>query len=345
MHLGVGVPSGSRFGSKHTTRTAYLQDFDGVGAGESGPVDPIVGTIEAGTVVNVTHRPATATGPGSLVVELAWSELVEPIPTFQTTLANVPQAVTIDLPEVRLVRRSIVVPAVAGMAAFVGLKVAAFHVRVASIEATLPTTAPLVRRIAAGEPDAKSPRSPAAEDVTFHVGVTRVGAPEGSVFGGGDGTLALSLTLKTDLGSTASLSTTNPIFYVRDFDVEVASPAMIADPILGRAEPGFEVSVRPRRAEGGRIVVASSIRIEDLDTPLRRARVPLGAGTPVSIEFPRTHVVVESTVASFAAGESNQWTLIGPAGRADVVVVDLRLDGPGAGDPAPAPAALPVPAK
>lgn len=41
------------------------------------------------------------------------------------------------------------------------------------------------------------------------------------------------------------------------------------------------------------------------------------------------------------------WTLVGPAGRGDVVVVDLRREGPSA--PAtpstPAPAALPVPAK
>ena len=229
------------------------------------------------------------------------------------------------------------------MAAFVDLRFAAFCVRVASIDATPPTTGPLVRRIAAGESESKTSRARAGDDVTFHVGVTRVAAPKGGVVGGGAS--GLSLVLKTELGSTASLSTTNPISYIRDFDVQLASAAMIADPIVGNVEPGFEVSVRPRASADGSVVLAATVRIEDLDAPLRRVRVPLGAGAPVQIEFPRTHVVVESTVASFAAGESKTWTLIGPAGRADVVFVDLRLGGPPDPVPAPAPAALPVPAK
>lgn len=345
MHLGVGVPSGSRFGSKHTTRTAYVQDFDLRAATGGGVADPIIGTIEAGTVVNVTHRPATATGPGALVVDLAWSELVEPVPTFQTTLENVSEAVTLDLPEVRFTRRAVAVPAVAGMAAFVRFHSVAFHVRVASIETNSPTTGPLVRRVAANESGTAARRAPAGADVAFRVGVSRAAAPAGA--GSESVDAPLSVRVRTELGSAATVSMTNPVAYVRDFDVTPRAGSVIGDPVVATVEPGVSVSLRPHAGGDGRVVAAASIRVEDLDVPMRRVRLALGVGAPVTIDLPRTRVVVESTVASFEEGGANTWTLVGPAGRGDVVVVDLRREGPSA--PAtpstPAPAALPVPAK
>lgn len=317
-HLGVCVPSGSRIGAKRTVRVAYIQDFDAPTDAGPAVADPIVGTIEAGLVVHVTHRPAVGPGPGSLVVELAWSELVEPIPTFQTTLTDAEHPVTIDLPEVRLVRRSIAVPAIAGMAAFVDLSLVAFHVRVAALDSLGATSGPLVRRIDADPPH---PRATTRDTATFRAAATRSSATHPSPLERAEPVPMPVIT--TEFGSEASLAALEPVSYVQDFDVERTPGAAIANPIIATASPGIEVRVRPRRDEGARVVAMTTVRVEDL-LAMRRVRTSLGRGAPVTIELPRTRVVVETSVDSFAPGEARSWALGGPAGSDDPVRVSLQ---------------------
>ncbi len=325
QRLHLDVPSGSRCGSKRTTATSYVQDFDN----EIGSVlrwsEPVIGTIEAGFSVNATHQPASASEVASLTLGLTWSDLVEPIPTFTATTTPFLPAVTIDLPELRLQRVTVSMPAVRGTAIFVPMRVVGFLVRVASIEPMAPPTGHLVRRVRAGEPFPAPGAFPEGNQVpsTYHITLSRSPSSADPRSGACDATASLDVT--SGAGESVTTAVTRSVSYISDFDVELASPALIADPIIGTIASGVEVGLRSRSLEGGSSVAVGAIRFTHLDLPMRRYTFSVAVGKPLTtLQLPRTRMVVESFAANFAPGGSNRWSLIGPAGPNDATIVDVR---------------------
>ena len=81
---------------------SYIQDFDVEVAQTSFIADPIVGIIQDGLTLDV--RPTVSNDRRYITLELqpTVANLVEPIPTFATTLASSFAPVIIQLPELRL---------------------------------------------------------------------------------------------------------------------------------------------------------------------------------------------------------------------------------------------------
>jgi general secretion pathway protein D len=81
---------------------SYIQDFDVEVAQTSFIADPIVGIIQDGLTLDV--RPTVSNDRRYITLELqpTVADLIEPIPTFSTTLASSFSPVIIQLPELRL---------------------------------------------------------------------------------------------------------------------------------------------------------------------------------------------------------------------------------------------------
>jgi general secretion pathway protein D len=81
---------------------SYIQDFDVEVAQTSFIADPIIGIIQDGLSLDV--RPTVSNDRRYITLELqpTVADLLEPIPTFATTLGSTTQTVTIQLPELRL---------------------------------------------------------------------------------------------------------------------------------------------------------------------------------------------------------------------------------------------------
>lgn len=321
--LRVGVPAGSRFGSKRTTTLTYLRDVD-VGTGNGGMLAaPLIGTLETGVVANVASRAGDRDGPGSLTIELAWSELVEPLATFSTTSPGVSRRLTIELPEVRAVRTTIEIPAVAGAAAYVGWAPVAFLLRVASVEASPPASGALVRRVVPLERDAASAASAAriGPSALVHVDAMRTpGSPTGpgSAAPGG-----LSVDLVTDYGYFAHASVQGPTVPTRTVSGASAPDARLAS-LPASPPPGVEVGVAPLRPAGGRSVIVSSIGVVDVDRPSRTFDGGSVMGTRLDLLLPRWHTVLEASADALASGSASSRVVQGPGGAGDLVRVDLR---------------------
>jgi type II secretory pathway component GspD/PulD (secretin) len=81
---------------------SYIQDFDVEVAQTSFIADPIVGIVQDGLTLDV--RPTVSNDRKWITLELqpTVADLIEPIPTFATTLASSFSPVIIQLPELRL---------------------------------------------------------------------------------------------------------------------------------------------------------------------------------------------------------------------------------------------------
>lgn len=320
--LHLDVPCGSRCGSKRTTSVAYVQDFDVEISSVARLADPIIGTIETGLVVEATLRPCVGDDPGSLVVELSWSELVEPIPTFTTRMENLADAesVTIDLPELRLQRATITMPAVAGAAAYLPFKINGVVVRVAAIEPMSVPDAPLVHRIAAGS--TRSAENSGDAPATFQVDLARTPSTADPYSGVAEAKVSLSVT--AGRGDAASVSIATPVSYIRDFDVETGNGGLIIYPIVAVVEPGFEVRLRARAGAGTDVVACGSLQLTQLVQPMRTYAVPGGTRKGTTIQLPRTRQVVEAFAGTWAPGATHRWSLTGPGGAQDATTIDVR---------------------
>ena len=98
---------------------AYVQDYEiadwsmlvrpsaeGAGVPPEEMYDPIIGTLQDGTSMSLESV------DGKLGLEIVFAELVQPVPSFATTLGSrQPVAVTIELPELRLQRATVDLPA------------------------------------------------------------------------------------------------------------------------------------------------------------------------------------------------------------------------------------------
>jgi type II secretory pathway component GspD/PulD (secretin) len=89
----------------------------------------------------------------------------------------------------------------------------------------------------------------------------------------------------------ASISVINEVTYVKDFDVEIAQAAVIADPIMDIVRDGVILDVKPV-VSADRKFVTLELRpsVSQLDRPIPTFATTLGTGPPVAIEVPTLQV-------------------------------------------------------
>jgi len=85
----------------------------------------------------------------------------------------------------------------------------------------------------------------------------------------------------------ANLVVANQVSYISDFDVEIASSAAIADPIVAIANDGVFLDVRPVVTADRRFVwIDVRPTIANLQRPIPTLQTSLGTGSPVNLMLP-----------------------------------------------------------
>ena len=88
-------------------------------------------------------------------------------------------------------------------------------------------------------------------------------------------------------GQRASLSVINHVSYVKDFDVEIAQAAVIAQPIVDVIQDGVVLDVRPVVSSDKRFITMElRPTVADLVRPIQTFTTSLGIGSDVTIELP-----------------------------------------------------------
>jgi type II secretory pathway component GspD/PulD (secretin) len=85
----------------------------------------------------------------------------------------------------------------------------------------------------------------------------------------------------------ANLVVANQVSYISDFDVEIASSASIADPIVSVANDGVFLDVRPVVTADRRFVwIDVRPTVAKLKRPIATLQTSLGTGSPVNLMLP-----------------------------------------------------------
>jgi len=89
----------------------------------------------------------------------------------------------------------------------------------------------------------------------------------------------------------ANLTVLNQVVYVKDFDVEIAQAASIADPIIDIVEDGVVLDVRPVVSADRRfITIELRPTIAELTRPIREVSTTLGSQASVTIQLPELEI-------------------------------------------------------
>ncbi len=290
--MAIDAVAGSMRGSKRSTTTSYVQDFD-VKPGASGIADPIIGSLEAGFAVNA-YLASVAT-PKEVDLRFEWTRVVAPMKTFRTTLASahvapggVAPSFEIDLPELRAVNGDVLLPARLGAGAFV--RIGAIVGVLARVEAVTAGSEPKPawRRVHPAPLAAALalPATAAQHFLDIRVRSRRVGA---------DAPTEVSAPKLLVLeGQGATISILEQQAYVADFDVEVSQDSFIADPIVKSLQTGLTIGARVLTGPDGTGVIDGTVAVADVVRPYRRTTTSLGVGAPVTIDLPTTRQAVES---------------------------------------------------
>lgn len=95
----------------------------------------------------------------------------------------------------------------------------------------------------------------------------------------------------------ASTARINETAYVRDFDVEVATAAFLASPIVDVVQDGLRVQAMAARRDDGTLALSLHANLADLLKPIPTFTTSLGIGKPITIQLPHvTSVKVEAKV-------------------------------------------------
>ncbi|HGY92285.1 MAG TPA: hypothetical protein ENK43_14035 [Planctomycetes bacterium] len=123
----------------------------------------------------------------------------------------------------------------------------------------------------------------------------------------------------------ANLTLVNQVSYVKDYDVEVAQTAFIADPLVDIVQDGLVLDVKPTVSHDRKYVtleVRPTVAI--LSRPIQTFSTPLGGLTSnVIIELPE---IEYRTAATTVTVPDNGWVVIG--GLKSVTTVDRRSETP-----------------
>ena len=123
----------------------------------------------------------------------------------------------------------------------------------------------------------------------------------------------------------ANLTIVNQVTYVKDYDVEVAQTAFIADPLVDIIQDGLVLDVRPTVSHD-RKYVTLEVRptVASLNRPITTFVTSLaGLTTPVIIELPE---LTYREAATTVRVPDNGWVVLG--GLKDVSTVDRRSETP-----------------
>ncbi|MCA8952234.1 MAG: hypothetical protein KDE27_22175 [Planctomycetes bacterium] len=94
-----------------------------------------------------------------------------------------------------------------------------------------------------------------------------------------------------------SLSLLQQTAYVRDFEVEVAKQAFIADPVVDVVRDGIVLETAATPLEDGRLGISIEAHITDLERPIETREIDLGGGQKVKIQLPHLQSTrIESAV-------------------------------------------------
>jgi type II secretory pathway component GspD/PulD (secretin) len=89
----------------------------------------------------------------------------------------------------------------------------------------------------------------------------------------------------------ANISVMNQVAYVRDFDVEIAQAASIADPIVDVVMDGVVLDVRPVVSADRRFIVMElRPTVATLKRPIREVATTLASQNPVTIQLPELDI-------------------------------------------------------
>ncbi len=320
--VSVDAVAGSMRGSKRSTTTSYVQDFD-VKEGKGCIADPVIGNLEAGFALNAYLAPVAA--PKEVGLRFEWSRLRTPVETFRTTLAcahvapgGTAPAVEIDLPELRVVSGDALLPAKVGAGAFV--RIGAIVGVLARVEAVTsgPEPKPAWRRVHPAPLAAvlALPATPAQHFLDFQVRSRRPGAAEPTV-------LSAPKLLVLE-GQDATVSMGKGMSYIADVDVEGSQDAVIADPIIASVETGLTIGARVLSRADGTAIIDGTVTLADVSMPLRRKTMSLGLGAPVTIDLPTTRQAVESFRVVAREGEPSTLSLSVPT-DAGPTQVDVEI--------------------
>lgn len=116
-------------------------------------------------------------------------------------------------------------------------------------------------------------------------------------------------------GQRASMNVTNFVTYVKDFDVEIAQGAAIADPIVEVIEEGVALDVRPVVSSDRRFITME-VRpsVNNLRRPIATFTTSLGIGTAVTIELPELTIQRAKTTVTMPDGSTlmiGGWKVVG----------------------------------
>ncbi len=123
----------------------------------------------------------------------------------------------------------------------------------------------------------------------------------------------------------ANLSIVNQVSYVKDYDVEVAQTAFIADPLVDVVQDGLTLDVRPVVSYDRKYVTLElQPTVATLIRPIRTFESSLsGLTTPVVIELPE---IITRSAATTVTVPDNGYVVIG--GLKHISTVDVRSETP-----------------
>lgn len=115
-------------------------------------------------------------------------------------------------------------------------------------------------------------------------------------------------------GQQASLNVTNYVTYVKDFDVEIAQNAVIADPIVEVLAEGVVLDVKPVVSSDRRFITMQlKPTVCTLRRPIPTFTTTLGIGTAVTIELPEMRIERGRTTVTMPDGATlilGGWKLV-----------------------------------
>lgn len=111
-----------------------------------------------------------------------------------------------------------------------------------------------------------------------------------------DGEVLLAPALTCFNGDRATMEFVEGVSFVEDFDIdfEITNGAVAFDPVIGTAQSGLTLEVRPVVTKDGAVQLATTVRRTTLDLPFPTLKVPTITGQKAEIQIPtlRTEALI-----------------------------------------------------
>ncbi|MCB9834325.1 MAG: hypothetical protein H6807_17815 [Planctomycetes bacterium] len=91
-------------------------------------------------------------------------------------------------------------------------------------------------------------------------------------------------------GQRATVSVINEIAYIKDYELEVATASVVADPMVDVVQEGIVVDILPYADPDGRVQIDYVVTCSALVRPIREFTTDIGGTSPVTIQLPELRV-------------------------------------------------------